>query len=166
MELDRSRTLEGIRRVRTQPALRNSSRLDAKLRDWRKRRRSTDDLQRWLATADAADSDGDLSQSLVLAVVKRIEDLLDFAVEAEGCDTRDATWLRDHGDNIYLARFNRLPRQETLKAYDEWLDAHEGAKDLWNPKHLEDDLERSLESARSWNHTIPCFLRDHPGAAR
>ena len=131
-----------------------------KLRAWQKRRLSTEQLRRWLSTADATDAEGDLRHSLALAVVERIEDLLEFAVQAEACNPSDATWLREHGSGILLERFARLPKQETQSAYEAWLDEQEDAEDEWeDPERLESDLEQSLESARSWDHTIDCFLR-------
>jgi hypothetical protein len=143
------------------------SELMEKLRAWQKRKVSTEALQRWLSTADATDSEGDLSGSLALAVVERIEDLLEFAVQAEACNPSDATWLREHGSSILLERFARLPKQETSSAYAAWLDEqdeawhdeHEDADAEWDPRPLQSDLERALEDARSWDHSIDCFLR-------
>lgn len=142
------------------------SELMEKLRAWQKRRLSTEKLQRWLSTADATDTEGDLRKSLALAVVERIEDLLEFAMQAQACNPSDAAWLREHGSTIYLQRFARLPKQETSSSYEAWLDAQEDAEDEWDPKRLESDLERSLEGARSWDHSIDCFLRSHRETAR
>lgn len=142
------------------------SELMEKLRAWQKRTLSTEALRRWLSTADAAeDTEGDLRNSLALAVVERIEDLLDFAAQAEACNPSDATWLREHGSTIYLERFGRLPKQDSASAFEAWLDAQEDAEedaeDQWDPERLERDLEQALEEARSWDHTIDCFLRSH-----
>ena len=137
-----------------------------KLRTWQKRKLSTQEFQRWLATVDARDTGGDLRESLVLAVVEQIESLLEFTVQAEACNPSDAAWLREHGSEIFLERFARLPKYETRIAYEAWLDAHEDARDEWDPKRLADDLELSLETARSWDHTIDCFLRSHREASR
>jgi len=135
------------------------SELMERLRAWREHRVETEELQRWLSTADADDDDGDLRNSLTLAVIERIEDLLRFSTQAAACRPGDATWLRDRGSRIYLERFGRLPKQETSREYEDWLDAHEGAKDEWDPRRLSDDLERGLEGAHSWDHTIDCFLK-------
>ena len=131
------------------------------LRSWQQRRRSTEELRRWLTTADASDAGGDIGDSLALAVVERIEDLLDFFDQAQACQPGDGEWLREHGASLYLQRFARLPKQQTRSAYDAWLDEHEDAEDEWDPRQLEKDLERSLEGARSWSHSIDCFLRTH-----
>lgn len=131
------------------------------LRSWQQRRRSTESLRRWLATADALDAEGDVGDSLVLAVVERIEDLLEFVEQAQACQPGDGEWLREHGASLYLQRFARLPKQQTRSAYDAWLDEQEEAEDEWAPERLEKDLERSLEDARSWSHSIDCFLRNH-----
>jgi len=136
-----------------------------KLRGWQTRKLSTEELQRWLSTADARDTDGTSGESLALAVVERIEDLLDFAVQAEACDPSDAAWLREHGSAIFLERFARLPKHETRIAYEAWLDEHDDAEDEWD-QPLENDLERSLEIARSWDHAIDCFLRNHDQVSR
>jgi hypothetical protein len=137
-----------------------------KLRAWQKRKLSTQELQRWLSTADARDTTDTTGDSLTLAVVERIEDLLEFAQQAEACHPADAAWLREQGSAIYLERFARLPKHETLIAYEAWLDAHEDAEDEWDPERLEDDLERSLETARSWDQAIDCFLRSHREVSR
>lgn len=141
-----------------------------KLRAWQKHKLSTEELQRWLSTADARDSEGTFGESLALAVVERIEDLLEFAIQARTCNPSDAAWLREHGSRIFLERFARLPKQETRIAYESWLDAREDeqedVEDEWDPEKLESDLELALESARSWDHTIDCFLRSHAGASR
>ena len=137
-----------------------------KLRAWQRRKLSTEELQRWLSTADARDATATHDESLALAVVERIEDLLDFAVQAEGCHPADAAWLREHGSALFLERFARLPRHESRMAYEAWLDEHEDAEDEWDAKQLEDDLELSLETARSWHHTIDCFLRSPAGVSR
>lgn len=129
-----------------------------KLRDWQKKRLSTEELQRWLASADARDAESS-DESLTLAVVERVEDLLDFSVEAEACSPSDAAWLREQGAGIFLERLARLPKHETRIAYEAWLDEHEDAQDEWDAGRLESDLELSLESARSWDHSIDCFLR-------
>jgi hypothetical protein len=137
------------------------SELMEKLRAWQKRKLSTEALRGWLSTADATDTEGDLGESLALAVVERIEDLLDFAVQAEACDPGDATWLREQGSRLYLELFGRLPQQETRDAYEAWLEEHEDAEDEWDPERLESDLERSLGDARSWDQSVDCFLRSH-----
>lgn len=137
------------------------SELMEKLRAWQKRKLSTGALRQWLSTADATDTEGALDESLALAAVERIEDLLDFTEQAEACDPGDATWLREQGSRIYLERFGRLPQQETRDAYEEWLEEHEEADDEWDPERLESDLEQSLGAARSWDHSIDCFLRSH-----
>lgn len=137
-----------------------------KLRAWQKRKLSTEELQRWLSTADVRDTTADRRESLALAVVEQIEDLLEFAAQAEACSPADAAWLREQGSSIFLERFAALPRHETRLAYEAWLDAHEDAEDEWDPKQLESDLELSLETARSWNHTIDCFLQSHSGAPK
>ena len=140
-----------------------------KLRLWQKRKLSTEGLRLWLSTADtrdSTDSTGSRGESLALAVIERIEDLLEFAVQAEACNPADAAWLREQGSAIFLERFARLPRHETLTAYEAWLDEHEDAEDEWDPERLESDLELSLERARSWDHTIDCFLRSHREASK
>ena len=137
-----------------------------KLQSWQERKLSAEELQQWLSTADARDGDGTFGESLVLAVVERIEDLLEFAGQAQACDPSDAAWLREHGSRIFLERFARLPTQETRTAYEAWLDAQEDAEDEWNAEKLKSDLELALEGARSWDHTIDCFLKSHREASR
>ena len=132
-----------------------------KLRAWQKRKLSTEELQQWLSTADARDSDGARGGSLAFAVIEGIEGLLEFAAQAESCNPSDAVWLREHGSGLFLERFGRLPKQETASAYEAWLNDHEDAEDEWDPERLKSDLEESLERARSWDHTIDCFLRSY-----
>jgi hypothetical protein len=129
-----------------------------KLRAWRARKMSTEELQRWLSSADASDAADGPADSLTLAVVERVEELLAFAVQAAACNPADATWLREHGSEIYLRHISRLPKYENRAAYEEWLEEQEDAEDEWESERLEDALERSLESARSWDHAIHCFL--------
>jgi hypothetical protein len=83
----------------------------------------------------------------------------------ESCPA-DVAWLREHGSAIFLERFARLPKQETWIAYEAWLEEHEDAEDEWDSKRLENDLELSLETARSWDHTIDCFLKSHREVSR
>jgi hypothetical protein len=157
---------EGYEQYARQRHLVTRSEVMKKLEAWGKRKLSTEELQRWLSTADARDGDGTLSESLALAVVEQIEDLLEFAGEAQACDPSDAAWLREHGSRIFLERFARLPKQETRIAYDAWLDAQEDAEDEWDPETLQSDLELALEGARPWDHAIDCFLKSHPEAPR
>ena len=162
-EVERSRGFEEYARNRhivTRAEVMNQ------LRAWQKRKLSTEELQRWLSTADARDHTATPAESLALAVVERIEDLLEFAVQAEACNPADAAWLREHGSAIFLKRFARLPKHETRIAYEAWLDEHEDAEDEWDPEQLEKDLELELESARSWDHTIDCFLRTEGEVSR
>ena len=132
-----------------------------KLRAWQKYKLSTEELKRWLSTAEARDVEGDLRESLALAVIERIEDLLEFAAQARDCKPSDAVWLREHGSGILLERFGRLPKQETQSAYEEWFVEHEDVEDEWDPERLKRDLEESLDNARSWDHSIDCFLKSH-----
>ena len=137
-----------------------------RLRAWQKHKLSTEELERWLSTADERDSKDETGDSLARAVIERIEDLLEFVGQAQACDPSDATWLREQGSQLFLDRFARLPKQETQVAYEAWLDAHEDAEDEWDAEELQSDLELALERARSWDHSIACFLKGRPEGSR